>query len=127
MATEGGSSSNSVLQKVSKTGKMKNPGELCCGCDCTFSLKICARINSVSKMKLVIDAAMPIFGMDIGGSLTKLVYFEPEVTVDEVDTLRSIRYYLVNNSAYGSTGHRDVHLQVSYSTVPVLFFIDTTY
>lgn len=62
-------------------------------------------------------AAMPWFGMDIGGTLTKLVYFEPkDITPDELDqeaeTLRNIRRYLTKNSAYGKTGYRDTHLQV---------------
>lgn len=61
---------------------------------------------------------MPWFGMDIGGTLTKLVYFEPkDITKDELDQeaeiLRNIRRYLTKNSAYGKTGHRDTHLQVS--------------
>jgi len=61
--------------------------------------------------------AMPWFGMDIGGTLSKLVYFEPE-DVDrdenmEIETSKNIRRYLTKNSAYGKTGHRDVHLQVS--------------
>jgi hypothetical protein len=65
----------------------------------------------------VIDITMPWFGMDIGGSLCKLVYFEPkDITKDEADseveTLRNIRRYLTKNSAYGKTGHRDTHLQV---------------
>lgn len=60
---------------------------------------------------------MPWFGMDIGGTLTKLVYFEPkDITPgeqdEEADSLRSIRRYLTKNSAYGKTGHRDAHLQV---------------
>ncbi|XP_075164117.1 pantothenate kinase 3 fbl isoform X1 [Haematobia irritans] len=61
--------------------------------------------------------SMPWFGMDIGGTLTKLVYFEPkDITPDEqdeeADSLRSIRRYLTKNSAYGKTGHRDAHLQM---------------
>lgn len=61
---------------------------------------------------------MPWFGMDIGGSLTKLVYFEPkdggkDEAEKELETLRNIRRYLTKNSAYGKTGHRDTHLQVS--------------
>lgn len=60
---------------------------------------------------------MPWFGMDIGGTLTKLVYFEPkDITQDEeneeVEVLKNIRRYLTKNSAYGKTGHRDMHLQV---------------
>lgn len=65
----------------------------------------------------LIFLAMPWFGMDIGGTLSKLVYFEPkDITRDEADaeveTLKNIRRYLVKNSAYGKTGHRDTHLQV---------------
>lgn len=61
---------------------------------------------------------MPWFGMDIGGTLAKLVYFEPkDITPDEanaeVETLKNIRRYLTKNAAYGKTGHRDIHLQVS--------------
>lgn len=63
---------------------------------------------------------MPWFGMDIGGTLCKLVYFEPkDITPDEanseIDTLKNIRKYLTKNKAYGSTGHRDTHLQVRTS------------
>ncbi|XP_034179751.1 pantothenate kinase 3 fbl isoform X1 [Osmia lignaria lignaria] len=61
--------------------------------------------------------SMPWFGMDIGGTLSKLVYFEPkDITRDEanaeVETLKNIRRYLTKNSAYGKTGHRDTHLQM---------------
>ncbi|XP_037940086.1 pantothenate kinase 1-like isoform X3 [Teleopsis dalmanni] len=67
--------------------------------------------------KAQFSKAMPWFGMDIGGTLTKLVYFEPkDITVHELDreaeVLRNIRRYLTKNSAYGKTGHRDTHLQV---------------
>lgn len=63
--------------------------------------------------------AMPWFGMDIGGSLCKLVYFEPKEilrgeSATELETIRNIRRYLTKNSAYGKTGHRDMHLQVSF-------------
>lgn len=62
-------------------------------------------------------SAMPWFGMDIGGTLTKLVYFEPkDITPDELyqeaEILKNIRRYLTKHSAYGQTGHRDTHLQV---------------
>lgn len=65
---------------------------------------------------------MPWFGMDIGGTLAKLVYFEPkDITPDEanseIETLKNIRRYLTKNSAYGKTGHRDMHLQVRLSTL----------
>lgn len=61
--------------------------------------------------------SMPWFGMDIGGTLCKLVYFEPkDITRDEADAeieiLKNIRRYLTKNSAYGKTGHRDTHLQM---------------
>ena len=71
----------------------------------------------------LVTASMPWFGMDIGGTLVKLVYFEPtdiisheeeEDSSSELETLRNIQKYLTNNSAYGETGHRDIHLQVIY-------------
>lgn len=62
---------------------------------------------------------MPWFGIDIGGTLTKLVYFEPtdqdEFLNDEEDLLRekTIHHYLISNKAYGETGVRDDHLQLN--------------
>ena len=78
---------------------------------------------------------MPWFGMDIGGTLAKLVFFEPTKAdeleflenietgngsggrarrkrEEEIKTLKNIRKYLTTNSAYGESGHRDDHLQV---------------
>lgn len=70
-------------------------------------------------MELDYFLAMPWFGMDIGGSLCKLVYFEPknisrDESASEVETLKNIRRYLTKNSAYGKTGYRDIHLQVTF-------------
>lgn len=67
--------------------------------------------------RITCKLAMPWFGMDIGGTLAKLVYFEPkDITQDEADSevesLKNIRRYLTKNSAYGKTGHRDTHLQM---------------
>nr|XP_023651784.1 pantothenate kinase 3-like isoform X2 [Paramormyrops kingsleyae] len=64
----------------------------------------------------------PWFGMDIGGTLVKLVYFEPkditaEEEQEEVENLKSIRKYLTSNVAYGSTGIRDVHLELKDLTL----------
>uniref|UniRef100_A0A1A9WBP2 pantothenate kinase n=1 Tax=Glossina brevipalpis TaxID=37001 RepID=A0A1A9WBP2_9MUSC len=75
----------------------------------------CTKTSTVIEDDLLMS--MPWFGMDIGGTLTKLVYFEPkDITPDEQDqeaeSLRSIRRYLTKNSAYGKTGHRDTHLQM---------------
>ncbi|XP_071947947.1 pantothenate kinase 3-like [Antedon mediterranea] len=71
------------------------------------------RHNSIRK------PPMPWFGVDIGGTLAKLVYFEPtDVTGPEddpeieMDTLQNIRHYLTSNVAYGDTGIRDVHLEM---------------
>ncbi|XP_058801702.1 pantothenate kinase 3 isoform X2 [Phymastichus coffea] len=71
----------------------------------------------VKQSKNSSPPSMPWFGMDIGGTLCKLVYFEPKyITKDEADaeveTLKNIRQYLTKNSAYGKTGHRDAHLQM---------------
>ena len=68
-------------------------------------------------------AAMPWFGMDIGGSLTKLIYFEPKDITDEekeqeVETLRVIRKYLTSNTAYGKTGNNNNDkIQTFYSAI----------
>uniref|UniRef100_A0A1A8RMB4 pantothenate kinase n=2 Tax=Nothobranchius TaxID=28779 RepID=A0A1A8RMB4_9TELE len=64
----------------------------------------------------------PWFGMDIGGTLVKLVYFEPvditaEEEQEEVENLKSIRRYLTSNVAYGKTGVRDVHLELRNMTM----------
>lgn len=60
---------------------------------------------------------LPWFGIDIGGSLTKLVYYEPNITTEEekaeLETLKTIRHYLTGNTAYGDTGTRDVHLEMT--------------
>ncbi|MBN3302150.1 PANK3 kinase, partial [Amia calva] len=60
--------------------------------------------------------------MDIGGTLVKLVYFEPiditaEEEQEEVESLKSIRKYLTSNVAYGSTGIRDIHLEIKDLTL----------
>lgn len=85
---------------------------------------------------------MPWFGLDIGGTLTKLVYFEPTDQVsryipivkmldffqdeffdteEEVQRGKTIRHYLVNNKAYGETGIRDDHLELNNVKINVLF------
>ncbi|BFY98499.1 hypothetical protein BsWGS_01539 [Bradybaena similaris] len=59
---------------------------------------------------------LPLFGMDIGGTLTKFVYFEPEnfdeFDVEEREILQTIHRYLLGDTAYGKTGIRDVHLEM---------------
>ncbi|PKU30075.1 pantothenate kinase 1 isoform x2 [Limosa lapponica baueri] len=69
-----------------------------------------------------LSLAFPWFGMDIGGTLVKLVYFEPkditaEEEQEEVENLKSIRKYLTSNTAYGKTGIRDVHLELKNLTM----------
>ncbi|XP_049319860.1 pantothenate kinase 1a isoform X1 [Astyanax mexicanus] len=71
------------------------------------------RVDSLKKNR----PPFPWFGMDIGGTLVKLVYFEPkditaEEEQEEVENLKSIRRYLTSNTAYGKTGVRDVHLEL---------------
>ena len=56
--------------------------------------------------------------MDIGGTLTKLIYFEPDdsgtnLEQEAEETLQRIRKYLTNNEAYGKTGIRDKHLEMA--------------
>lgn len=54
--------------------------------------------------------------MDIGGTLSKLVFFEPKDSItaqteDETQLLFNVTKYLTKNSAYGKSGHRDAHQQ----------------
>lgn len=75
-----------------------------------------------ANQALLISTAFPWFGMDIGGTLVKLAYFEPiditaEEEQEEVESLKSIRKYLTSNVAYGSTGIRDVHLELKDLTI----------
>lgn len=74
---------------------------------------------------------MPWFGLDIGGTLVKLVYFEPtdneEDDVQEETVVANIRRYLTMNTAYGTTGLRDAHLQLSNQKINVnTIFLSTT-
>ncbi|OQV21198.1 Pantothenate kinase 1 [Hypsibius exemplaris] len=60
---------------------------------------------------------MPWFGIDVGGTLVKLVYFEPqevlpEDAAEEVEQTKVILKYLTSNKTYGDTGIRDVHLEM---------------
>lgn len=69
---------------------------------------------------------MPWFGMDIGGTLSKLVFFEPkdaiiEKTEDETQLLSNVTKYLTKNSAYGKSGHRDEHQQVCLLQIHILY------
>ncbi|VDK42820.1 unnamed protein product [Anisakis simplex] len=83
-------------------------------------------MNDKAEMFVIGISAMPWFGIDIGGTLVKLVYFEPrdhvmalihhdEVLETEDDLLRgrTIQRYLITNKAYGQSGVRDDHLQLS--------------
>lgn len=60
-----------------------------------------------------ISPVFPWFGIDVGGSLVKLVYFEPldlseEEIKNEGEVLKTIKHYLIGNTAYGEVGIRDV-------------------
>lgn len=70
---------------------------------------------------MMFPIAMPWFGMDIGGTLTKLVYFEPtdgeSTDEEEEETLKTIRHYLTRNERYGKTGIRDVFLEMPHQSV----------
>lgn len=59
---------------------------------------------------------MPWFGLDIGGSLVKVVFFDPDETFQqEEEILKKVRAYLKTSKAYGITGKRDEHLAMSCS------------
>lgn len=54
------------------------------------------------------------FGLDIGGTLCKVVYFEPEVTATQSQTALKARVsaFIRRSNSYGVTGHRDGDLEV---------------
>ncbi|KAL4640229.1 pantothenate kinase 3-like isoform X1 [Arapaima gigas] len=77
----------------------------------------CSTARRMTEPHIKNRPPFPWFGLDIGGTLVKLVYFEPkdittEEEQEEVENLKSIRKYLTSNVAYGSTGVRDVHLEL---------------
>jgi hypothetical protein len=78
----------------------------------------CQPTNTFQNSHLHLFFTVPAIGVDVGGTLTKLVYFEPNDEDEsggelEAKVLKNIRRYLTKHSAYGNTGHRDIHLQVS--------------
>uniref|UniRef100_D3TLZ6 pantothenate kinase n=1 Tax=Glossina morsitans morsitans TaxID=37546 RepID=D3TLZ6_GLOMM len=109
---------NNLKIKIAKESKYKtNMVETNVFLNTRQQLKHETRAEASAVIEDELLMSMPWFGMDIGGTLTKLVYFEPkDITPDEQDqeaeSLRSIRRYLTKNSAYGKTGHRDTHLQM---------------
>ncbi|GFU49220.1 pantothenate kinase 1 [Trichonephila clavipes] len=60
---------------------------------------------------------MPWFGIDIGGSLVKVVYFEPTDDSKESQDHENLKTFVKGRSAYCNTGTRDVHLQMDNATV----------
>lgn len=59
---------------------------------------------------------MPWFGIDIGGTLVKVVFFDPiETHQHEEEILTRVRAYLNSSRAYGDTGKRDAHLEMPCS------------
>lgn len=87
-----------------------------------ISINVVLRKKSCSDFFFPSYVVFPWFGLDIGGTLVKLVYFEPkditaEEEEEEVESLKSIRKYLTSNVAYGSTGIRDVHLELKDLTL----------
>ncbi|GFT82620.1 pantothenate kinase 1 [Nephila pilipes] len=55
---------------------------------------------------------MPWFGIDIGGSLVKVVYFEPTDDSKESADHENLKTFVKGRAAYCNTGTRDVHLQM---------------
>ncbi|XP_032234034.1 pantothenate kinase 3 isoform X2 [Nematostella vectensis] len=57
---------------------------------------------------------LPCFGLDIGGTLLKLVYFEPysSATCQEQVGLQALREFIMSNVQYGADGTRDDVLEM---------------
>lgn len=72
------------------------------------------RLGERNGLQNICDIHMPWFGIDIGGTLVKVVFFDPkEATKDEEVTLKRIRRYLKSSKPYGATGKRDTHLEMT--------------
>lgn len=66
-----------------------------------------------SNGQAIFNKDMPWFGIDIGGTLVKVVFFDPKEAIkDEEATLKRIRRYLRSSKPYGATGKRDTHLEM---------------
>ncbi|KAI6220366.1 Pantothenate kinase 1 [Aphelenchoides fujianensis] len=86
--------------------------------DATLLLDALRRATVLIPDVLQHELPFPWFGLDIGGTLTKLVYFEVgahDVYLDsdeDVQMGKTIRRYLLSNHTYSDSGCRDVHLQL---------------
>ncbi|XP_042894936.1 pantothenate kinase 2, mitochondrial [Parasteatoda tepidariorum] len=71
------------------------------------------RMSPVTEVSTIVtdSTPMPWFGIDIGGSLVKLVYFEPTDNKDDCDSQQTLREFVKGRSAYCNTGIRDINLQ----------------
>ena len=64
--------------------------------------------------------AIQWFGVDIGGTLVKCVYFEPlesEEKGEGGEGVAAMRSFVRANLKYGSTGIRDQRLEMAYQTI----------
>lgn len=81
---------------------------------CRDPNKIIMNLNDKVIAQSNCERHMPWFGLDIGGSLVKVVFFDPQETIpEEEETLDRTRLYLKSSKAYGTTGKRDEHLEMS--------------
>ena len=81
-------------------------------------------MNSVAAEGTAAEVSLqpfPWYGIDIGGTLVKIVYFEPtkldeNIPQDEIEVLKSVRNLLLSSVAYGQAGVRDAVLEIKVST-----------
>ncbi|KAK9762378.1 Pantothenate kinase 1 [Basidiobolus ranarum] len=62
------------------------------------------------------------FGADIGGSLAKIMFYEPE----NDPTVSKVRDFVLSSTTYGSTGQRDTQLTVSLPKAKLHFILFET-
>ena len=89
---------------------------------------MCDSVEIVSEVPPAVESASPArnlvwFGLDIGGTLCKSVYFETimprdktESKGDEID-IKNLRNYLMSSESYGSSGIRDSNLMLQDVTI----------
>ena len=89
---------------------------------------MCDSVEVVTEVPPSVETASPgrnlvWFGLDIGGTLCKSVYFETimprdktESKGDEID-ITNLRNYLMSSETYGSSGTRDSKLMLRDVTI----------
>lgn len=101
-------------QGSSNSGCENANSQMCSGSKIVRDNKVIMSLDDSADKMMTSDKNMPWLGLDIGGSLVKVVFFDPKETLcGEEKILERTRLYLKSSKAYGATGKRDDHLEMS--------------